>query len=942
MIRIAFVSAALFLGAIAGCSGDPVVGDADAGPLPRRGVGESCSASEDCTSTLCVAVAAGHSVCTSACVRDTDCPGAGWACVQPDHFDATICGCDSTGAEICGDGIDNDCNALVDDCRMCGGVPVGQDDHANCGACGHACRGDQECHAGACRCTDASAMECGGACIDVSVSSANCGACGHACLVGQSCVSGACTCPTGQTECGGTCVSTRTDAQHCGSCDNACNEEQVCSSGTCICPTTGYVLCGTHCVDRSTSTTDCGACGHACRSDQSCRAGACVCAAGQMDCGGACIATTNDPMNCGACGNVCAPGETCSASACHCASGLHCGGACIASNDAANCGSCGHVCSSAEICSLGTCRCPSSTQAYCASGDQCVTLSSDPNNCGTCDHICDPATTCVSSNCVCPTTGQTFCAGAGCVSETTDPMHCGSCANACAPNQICSSSRCACPAALPNLCPTIGCVAEATDPNNCGSCGHACRTGEICSGYACNCPGGTQRWCAAQGTCIDVGSDPNNCGACGYVCPATATCSLGMCRCNVAGQTVCGSSCVDMTTDTAHCGSCTRACTGSQICTGSACTCLAATPGTQNRITAAVNTSDTVRGAWNGTGVAMIVWADARTTPSQVYRVRVGADGVPLEAETIISTPASTATAPDIIWNGSEFGVVWRETSGTTRSIRVARFASDGTAVAPTTLMPAPSDNSASQLRLGWTTALGYVLVDIMQFYSVRFVTLGPTGGTYGLPNTFAMASGFVTVDFLTIATAPTGEIGVLWFGNSTPGSFQIVNSDGSVTQPLIRVGATSTARAGGLAHDGTTWIASWIESSATGRLVVVGRGAALAARTTVASTTFTSGTEPYLEARLAIRSGEADVAWRTGSNQIVGQRTLLPASATAAVSLLEPTPTTYMPSTSVATLLQNLVNVALPSGLLLGWSDTRWGSTEVYEQVITLPACGM
>jgi hypothetical protein len=46
------------------------------------------------------------------------------------------------------------------------------------------------------------------------------------------------------------------------------------------------------------------------------------------------------------------------------------------------------------------------------------------------------------------------------------------------------------------------------------------------------------------------------------------------------------------------------------------------------------------------------------------------------------------------------------------------------------------------------------------------------------------------------------------------------------------------------------------------------------------------------------------------------------------------------MATTSAADMRHGAVGV--PTGILLGWSDTRWGATEIYDELVTLPACGM
>ncbi|MEQ8886040.1 MAG: hypothetical protein RID93_00280, partial [Sandaracinaceae bacterium] len=102
------------------CEGDRPMGG-DGGAMAE--FTEACGVSGDCLSGLCLEIAADRAFCTRGCATDADCPDSGnWGCVQPDRFGARVCGCvpDAT-EEICGDGLDNDCDGATDDCRICDG-----------------------------------------------------------------------------------------------------------------------------------------------------------------------------------------------------------------------------------------------------------------------------------------------------------------------------------------------------------------------------------------------------------------------------------------------------------------------------------------------------------------------------------------------------------------------------------------------------------------------------------------------------------------------------------------------------------------------------------------------------------------------------------------------------------------------------------------------------
>ncbi|HWZ90297.1 MAG TPA: hypothetical protein VNW92_15645, partial [Polyangiaceae bacterium] len=239
-------------------------------------LGQACQKTEDCASGLCVRVNAQGGVCTTACSSDMNCPAAdNWACLTSDDgTNIKLCACRKLAdTEVCGDGVDNDCNGNVDDCRVCNGLTVPNDDPSNCGACGNACLPGQSCDSGKCSCPETAAAVCASGCADLSRDPQNCGACGTDCGAGRACTDGVCQCTDAvkTSFCAGAgCVSLADDSQNCGACGVACIQAQVCKSGACACPSSSApdFCASVGCIDEKTDAQNCGSCGTHCAAGQ--------------------------------------------------------------------------------------------------------------------------------------------------------------------------------------------------------------------------------------------------------------------------------------------------------------------------------------------------------------------------------------------------------------------------------------------------------------------------------------------------------------------------------------------------------------------------------------------------------------------------------------------------------------------------------------------------
>lgn len=383
----------------------------------------------------CVADFADCDLDEGACEVDTiddiqNCGGCGIACGTNEECVGGACVCAATYS-LCG----STCVRLTDDPN-------------HCGICNRACSGlyavtaPYVCSGGACVLTcDSTNADCDGSWLtgcetDTKWDAANCGACGNACGGGEECYEGACQCVSGLSECPSVngCFDVDSDVNHCGaSCVDCTDPPDVlgapegafaCAEGSCkVACSAPYADCdgqwSTACeVNTQTSAQSCGSCGNTCLGRANTTGGSCffgtcqlTCSSGYKSCDGShvngCEANVQtDSLNCGACGLVCANqphaySGSCSSGTCSyvCDSGYaNCTSAagCETSiwTDASNCGSCGFVCANqphafSGSCSSGACSytCDSGW-ADCNGSTGCETQLGTLTNCTSCGNTC--------------------------------------------------------------------------------------------------------------------------------------------------------------------------------------------------------------------------------------------------------------------------------------------------------------------------------------------------------------------------------------------------------------------------------------------------------------------------------------------------------------------------------------------------------------------------
>jgi hypothetical protein len=394
-----------------------------------------------------------------------------------------------------------------------------------------------------------------------------------------------------------------------------------------------------------------------------------------------------------------------------------------------------------------------------------------------------------------------------------------------------------------------------------------------------------------------------------------------------------------MRSDEANCGRCGLVCPGGQECLTSRCVCPAPILGVPVRLTATADRDEgQLQLAATSTHVAA-VWREQTDETLETYTIRfalLDATGARVGPEVILAGPTTGLLRwPDIVWTGTELGVVWLEGS----AVSFQRLDAAGARLgSPIVVNP----SSVSYVRIGWAPGSGYGLVldDTSDGgYGEKFQSLGVDGSAPRAPIALPFLDSTVSTADLErdIAGAPDGRFGVLYRRQN----LQIIDADGAITTTptnLLPGGILQDAR---IAHDGTRWVVvaeDTIPVPLTRRIVLL-RSDALSSPLVVYSTTDASIRDPAITFAGTVASVVFPRIVSGGTTQLWHARVSVPVSAAPSVISAA---TAITADANVASVDYARPHVAAisPTEAVVAWPDRRATQLDLYALGLSTQPC--
>jgi hypothetical protein len=242
-----------------------------------------------------------------------------------------------------------------------------------------------------------------------------------------------------------------------------------------------------------------------------------------------------------------------------------------------------------------------------------------------------------------------------------------------------------------------------------------------------------------------------------------------------------------------------------------ACVRLCTTPakqGTDFRVTTAEFSSASAAVAWNGVDYG-VIWKDSRNGDQEIFFTRMTPGGVKVGIDVPVTGACFDCDNPSIVWNGTEYGAVWREND----AITFRRLDRAGATVGTATTLIDPAGSGAELPDIAWSgSEYGVVWDQFVGPQQIRFQKLDRLGAK-------TSQIFHITDDFSFNGNSRArvafggGRFGIVWEGNNGGPHeifFKRVDARQGLLPTLQITTHNQTALAPSIAWNGTEWGVAW------------------------------------------------------------------------------------------------------------------------------------
>lgn len=375
------------------------------------------------------------------------------------------------------------------------------------------------------------------------------------------------------------------------------------------------------------------------------------------------------------------------------------------------------------------------------------------------------------------------------------------------------------------------------------------------------------------------------------------------------------------------------------------CHCPNPTGGTEHRVTTSAEEEVAPVAVWSGSRVG-VAYLRGTSVGSRynLYFALLNPDGTKAVATDLAITTFDFTNnhrvfdEPDIVWTGTEFGVLWTQDLVTSCETRLQRIDANGTPIAAPVVLFSDCDNDLNPL-ITWSDVYGgYAIVTTGGSSDIRFQRIGADGTSPETPN--FISTGATSPHAEDFQVNPSGGWGVITTSLTAGPQLIRINADGSRTLPINTL---KSAVVGGnhaqLSHDGTDWLATWWFSNT----IEFNYGSSENTPVGVVRPRVGELVRPFQMTQIAADGRTVSILWQTGTS----------ASSNNTLSMRRfdapMTPGSYLPSIGQDTFVlpsQNFPNderfamVHTPTGLIAVWPDDRLGPTELFARAMDFGSC--